>query len=98
MNVILVPLISVLFMVLNLYLQAIFFSVIISWLVAFNIININNRVVYLVRDFLYRITEPAYRQIRRFIPIMGGIDISPLFLILAVYFVKNVLAQLALFL
>lgn len=94
MNIVLVPLFKVIFIILDLYLNAIFVSVVMSWLVAFNIINLNNHFVYVVRDFLYRITEPAYKKIRRFIPLISGLDISPMILILAIYFVKNVLIQL----
>ncbi|MGD9637799.1 MAG: YggT family protein [Alphaproteobacteria bacterium] len=93
MNVIIIPLVNVLFILLDLYLKAIFLSVIISWLVAFNIINVHQRFVYLIRDFLYRITEPAFRQIRRIVPPISGIDLSPLFLILIIYFLQNVIAQ-----
>ncbi|MFQ5346722.1 MAG: YggT family protein [Rhodothalassiaceae bacterium] len=56
--------------------------VILSWLVAFNVINTYNRFIAMVMDFLYRITEPALRPIRRVIPDLGGIDISPLILLL----------------
>jgi len=56
--------------------------VILSWLVAFNVINTYNRFISMVMDFLYRITEPALRPIRRVIPDLGGIDISPLILLL----------------
>lgn len=93
MKVILIPLFQIIFIILDLYLKAVFLSVIVSWLVVFNIININQRLVFVVRNFLYRITEPAYQQIRRFIPIISGIDLSPLFLILAIYFVKSILLQ-----
>ncbi|HTP82761.1 MAG TPA: YggT family protein [Alphaproteobacteria bacterium] len=63
-------------------------SAILSWLIAFNVINSHNRVVYTVGDFLYRITEPALRPIRRFVPLMGGVDISPVVLILLLTFVR----------
>lgn len=67
--------------------------VVVSWLVAFDIINTRNRFVYLASDFLYRITEPALRPIRRFVPTIGGIDISPIILILAVWFVRSLLRE-----
>jgi YggT family protein len=64
-------------------------QVILSWLVAFNVVNTRSRVVYLIGDFLYRITEPLLRPIRNILPSMGGIDISPVILILALYFVRD---------
>ena len=70
-------------------------SAILSWLVAFNVVNTRNRFVYTVMDFLWRITEPALRPIRRILPNLGGIDISPVILILILMFVQDVLARLA---
>tara|TARA_R110000803_G_scaffold80585_1_gene146439 strand:- start:1953 stop:2249 length:297 start_codon:yes stop_codon:yes gene_type:complete len=67
-------------------------SAILSWLVAFNVINTSNKFVYMVGDFLYRVTEPALRPIRRIIPDLGGIDISPIILILVLQF-ANMLIQ-----
>lgn len=69
---------------LEIYVFLLIVWVIVSWLVAFNVINTYNRFVALVMDFLYRITEPPLRPIRRFIPDLGGIDISPLILLLLV--------------
>ncbi|MEE8545703.1 MAG: YggT family protein [Alphaproteobacteria bacterium] len=66
-------------------------SVVMSWLVAFKVINTQNRFVYQVMTFLYRITEPVLRPIRRVIPNLGGIDISPVVLILALWFVQRLL-------
>jgi YggT family protein len=66
-------------------------SVVLSWLVSFNVVNTSNRFVYVVGDFLYRITEPALRPIRRVIPAFGGIDISPVILILLLYFLDELL-------
>jgi YggT family protein len=94
MNTILIPLIQVAYIALDLYLWAIIISVIMSWLVAFNVINTHNRFVYMVGSALSSITEPALRRIRGVLPVMGGIDFSPIILILAVYFVQMVLVQL----
>ena len=66
-------------------------AVIMSWLVAFNVINTHNRFVYTVNDFLYRVTEPALRPIRRFVPQLGGVDISPIVLILLLWFVQRMI-------
>lgn len=78
-------------MVLNLYMWLLIASAILSWLVAFNVINTRNRFVYAVGDFLYRITEPALRPIRRVLPSFGGIDLSPVVLILLLIFLRNLL-------
>ncbi|MFQ5954626.1 MAG: YggT family protein [Kiloniellales bacterium] len=79
--------------VLMLYLWCVIISAVMSWLVAFNVVNPRNRLVYMVGDFLYRITEPALRPIRRWIPILGGIDISPLILIILLIFARNLLRE-----
>jgi YggT family protein len=95
MDVIVVPIIQVLNMALQLYLFAIIASAIISWLIAFDVINTTNRLVYTIVDFLWRITEPALRPIRQFLPNLGGIDISPIILILGIILVQNILTNLA---
>ena len=68
-------------------------SPILSWLLAFNVLNTHNRFVYLLSDFLYRITEPALRPIRRVVPLLGGVDISPVVLILLLIFVQNLIIE-----
>ena len=80
--------------VITLYIWALIISAVMSWLVAFNVINTQNRFVYMVGDFLYRITEPVLRPIRRFIPMLGGIDISPIVLILGLVFARNLLFEI----
>jgi YggT family protein len=67
--------------------------VVLSWLIAFNVITTGNPVVYQIRDFLYRITEPALRPIRNLLPNLGGIDISPVILILVILLVENVIVR-----
>ncbi|MCF8482141.1 MAG: YggT family protein [Rhodospirillum sp.] len=94
MDVILIPLVQIILMAINIYVWMLIASAVLSWLVTFNVINTSNRFVYMVGDFLHRITEPALRPIRRVLPDLGGIDISPIILILLLYFVQNVLAQL----
>ena len=79
--------------VLELYLICVVIAVVMSWLTSFNVINTHNRFVYLVGDFLYRITEPALKPIRRFMPQLGGLDISPIILILAIYFVRTIMRE-----
>ena len=77
--------------VIQIYIYAVILSAVLSWLVAFNVINTRNRFVHSVGSFLYRVTEPALRPIRRFIPNLGGIDISPVILILLLFFVQSLL-------
>jgi len=95
MDVVLIPLIQVLRAALSIYMWCIIISAVLSWLVAFNVLNTSNRFVYMVGDFLYRITEPALRPIRRVLPNLGGIDISPVVLLLILWFIDAMLVQIA---
>ena len=85
-----VPLIGFIVLVIDLYIWVVIAGAILSWLIAFNVVNTHNRFVYQVADMLYRVTEPALRPIRRFIPNLGGIDISPVILILFLIFLRDV--------
>jgi YggT family protein len=78
---------------LSLYIWVLIASAIMSWLVAFNVINPRNDFVRTVWDVLYRVTEPALRPIRRFMPNLGGIDISPIILLLIIFFAQSVIAR-----
>ena len=88
------PLFRVLMIAIDLYIWLVIIGAILSWLVAFNVINTSNQLVYLILDFLYRITEPALRRIKRFLPDLGGVDISPVILILGLIFIQMVLANM----
>jgi YggT family protein len=66
-------------------------SAIFSWLYAFNVINSSNRFVATLGQFFYNVTEPALRPIRRFMPDLGGIDISPIILLLIIFFLRSFL-------
>lgn len=68
-------------------------NAILSWLVAFNVVNTSNQFVNTVGNFLYRVTEPPLRPIRKIIPTMGGLDISPIVLILILIFLRNLLFE-----
>jgi YggT family protein len=72
-------------LILNLAWWVIIISVIMSWLIAFNVLDTRNRVVYQIADMLYRLTEPVYRPIRNVLPDLGGIDLSPLVVLIAIY-------------
>ena len=79
--------------VLELYVWLLVIWVIVSWLVAFDVVNTRNRFVYLVSDFLFRITEPVLRPIRRRVPNLGGLDISPVILILGIWFIRSLMRE-----
>ena len=85
------PIFELIFFVINLYVWALILSVAASWLVALNVVNRRNQFVYMVSDMLYRITEPALAPIRHRLPNLGGIDISPVILILGLWFVKRLI-------
>jgi YggT family protein len=85
-----VPLIEFIVYVIQLYIWVIIASAILSWLIAFNVVNTSNRFVYSLAEVLYRVTEPALRPIRSILPNLGGIDISPVILILILMFIVNV--------
>jgi YggT family protein len=94
MDVIVVPIFQIVLMVIQLYIWVIIIQAILSWLVAFNVINTHNRFVATVGEVLYRLTEPALAPIRRRLPAFGGVDLSPLVLILGLIFVQMVLSRL----
>ena len=74
---------------LNIYKYIVIANVIISWLVSFNILNTQNRFVYSVLDLSYRLTEPMLNKIRRFLPSMGTFDISPVILLVLIWFLQT---------
>ena len=80
--------------VITIYLWIIIINAILSWLVAFNILNTQNRFVFAVLDATYKLTDPALNKIRRFVPTFGSIDISPIILILALMFLRNLVFEI----
>ena len=74
--------------ILKLYSYVVIANVIIRWLVAFNVLNTSNRFVNLILDFTYRLTEPFLNKIRAFLPNLGAIDISPVILLLLIWFIE----------
>jgi YggT family protein len=84
-------LIEVIELVLQLYVYLLIASAILSWLIAFNVVNTRNQFVAAVAEFLYRITEPVLAPIRSVLPNFGGLDISPIILILIIYFIQRVI-------
>ena len=75
--------------VLDLYMWVVIIGVILSWLVSFNVVNTSNRAVNMVGDLTFRLTEPALGRIRRYMPNLGGLDISPVVLIFILIFVQR---------
>ena len=85
------PFLDLVLVVLKLYSWALIISVILSWLVAFNVVNTHSPLVSAIGRFLYRLTEPLLKPIRQFLPDFSGIDISPVVLLLLIWFVENLL-------
>ena len=73
---------------LNIYYYVVIVNVIISWLVAFNVLNTQNRFVYSILEMTYRLTDPILNRIRRFLPNLGSLDISPIILLLLIWFIE----------
>ena len=84
-------LLDVLLLALQLYVWLLIASAIMSWLIAFNVVNTRNEVVRTIWNFLYQITEPVLRPIRNILPNLGGIDISPIILLLIIFFIQRVI-------
>ena len=74
--------------ILKLYSYVVIANVIISWLIAFNILNTHNRFIYSILELSYRLTDPILNKIRRFLPNLGSLDISPIILLLLIWFVE----------
>jgi YggT family protein len=84
---------SIILLVLDIYIWLLIAAAVLSWLVAFNVVNTRNQVVAMVGDFLYRITEPVLRPIRNFLPNLGGLDVSPVVLILIIILIKDIIVR-----
>ena len=84
---------DVILLVLQLYVWLLIASAILSWLIAFDVVNTRNQIVATIADFLWRITEPVLRPIRSMMPNLGGIDISPVILILIIFFIQSVITR-----
>src|SRR3984893_9209751 len=86
-------LLDVILLALQIYVWLLIAAAILSWLIAFNVVNTRNQAVAVIGEFLYRITEPALRPIRGVLPNLGGIDISPVILILVIYFIQEIIIR-----
>ncbi len=80
--------------IINIYIWLIIINAILSWLVAFNVLNTQNRFVFAVLNATHQLTDPALSKIRKFIPNLGSIDISPVVLILLLFFIRNLFFEL----
>ena len=80
--------------VINIYIWLIIINVILSWLVSFNILNTQSRFVFVILNATHQLTDPALNKIRKFIPNLGSIDVSPVVLILLLIFIRNLLFEL----
>lgn len=95
MSELLTPLLIVLNYVIELFKLCVLASIVMSWLISFNVLNTRNRAVYMIMDTLYRITEPALRPLRRIMPNTGSLDLSPVLLFLILWLVQMYLPMLA---
>jgi YggT family protein len=84
---------TIILIILDIYIWLLIASAILSWLIAFNVVNARNQFVHMVGDFLWRITEPVLRPIRSIMPNLGGIDISPVILILLIILLKDIILR-----
>ena len=87
-------LVDVLLVILDIYTWIIIAAVIASWLVNFNVINTRNQFVRMVVTALYALTEPVFAQVRRVIPAFGGLDLSPIIVLLLIFFLERLLVRL----
>ena len=86
-------LLGLLIQIIDLYKLVLVVYIIVTWLIAFNIINTSNRFVYSVMEILYRLSEPSLRIVRRFVPTLGNIDISPIIVFILLWFMQNLLIE-----
>jgi YggT family protein len=84
---------DIILLVLQIYIWLLIAAAVLSWLIAFNVVNTHNQVVSTIGEFLYRITEPLLRPIRSLLPHLGGIDVSPVILILLILLLENVIIR-----
>ena len=88
-----ISLLSLFIQIINLFQFILIIYIILTWLVNFNIINTSNRFVYSILDTLYRLCEPSLNFVRRYMPTFGAIDLSPIVVYLALWFVKSLLIE-----
>lgn len=92
--IILDPLLHIVSIAIDLYIWVVIIGAILSWLVHFGVVNTRNQIVSMIGELTWRLTEPAIRPIRRLLPNLGGIDISPVVLILLLWFIQMVIGNI----
>jgi YggT family protein len=85
------PFLEVIIYLLNAYWWVVIIAVVLTWLIAFNVVNTRNQIVGMIADFFYRVTEPVFRPIRAWMPNLGGIDFSPLIVLLLIYLIERII-------
>ena len=86
-------LLALIVQIINLYTYVLLIYIIVTWLISFNIINTSNRLVYNIIDVLYKLSEPSLRFVRKFVPNIGNIDISPVIVLIFLWFLQNLLIE-----
>ena len=86
-----IPVLNTIMYALNIYIWILIASAIFSWLFAFNVINSRNQFVNMIGRFLYNVTEPVLKPIRRFMPDLGGVDISPIIVFILIYLIQQLI-------
>ena len=86
-------LLALIIQIINLYKFVLLIYIIVTWLISFNIINTSNRFVYTAMEFLYRLCEPSLRLVRKYVPNLGNIDISPIIVYLLIWFIQSLLIE-----
>ena len=84
---------DILMVVLDLYWWVVVIAVIMSWLFAFSVINTGNQFVQMIWGFVYQLTEPGFQRVRRFVPAIGGLDLSPIIVLLGIMFIQIVIVR-----
>ncbi|MBT4889319.1 MAG: YggT family protein [Rhodospirillales bacterium] len=87
------PLVWLVLQIIDIYIWVVIIGIILSWLVAFNVVNTTNRFVYTVGDITHRLTEPALKPLRNMLPNLNGIDLSPMALILGLIFLQKIVVN-----
>ena len=85
------PFLEVIIYLLNAYWWVVIIAVVLTWLIAFNVVNTRNQIVGMIADFFYRVTEPVFRPIRAWMPNLGGIDFSPLIVLLIIFLIERII-------
>ncbi len=79
---------------LNIYVYIIIAAIVVNWLTVFGVMNIKNKIAYSIYKYLNMITEPVFAKVRKFLPPMGGLDLSPIVIFIAIIIIQNILASL----